>query len=597
MTAAHVVDIAPQEGIFLAMQALVRPGDRVVACAPAYQSLHELVKTAGGTLDPWFVKGPSSPDDESPLRFDVDELERIFETGKPPAGLVVNFPHNPTGALPTEAEWARIVEMARSAGAWLFSDEMYRGLEHGDRPPLPSGVEVYEKAIVLAGMSKVYSLPGLRLGWLVSPQLDLILKCTALKDYTTICSAAPSQLLALMGLKKRDALLARSKALVADGLERSRAFFAARKDLLAWHEPQAGSIGFPRLRRLPNANAARRYCEALAESDASVLLLPASVYEAQRGPHVRLGFGRNDIETGLAQWGLAMDAGTHAPVPPPVTFDVRQCDDPAAFDAAVTSAAEDADAACAPLYVLFTASVDATGKPWCPDCVAGVPVVEDALKALPGGAVLLKCTVQFAAFRSGEQPYRTDSRVRLPCVPFLGLWRDGRVSGAAGAPLDDAGCQDAATVAPYAAAGAAASSQWRTCPDPTRFESLVAAAAADAAAAGAPLVVLFVGADRSPGVSWCADSAKAAPAVEAALARYSACSTVLLTCPVEHAEYLACGPGKHRYATDPRIGLSRLPALGVWSSGRVQWAKEPLSDEGVVRGILVAAAAAAHAEA
>ena len=64
--------------------------------------------------------------------------------------VVVNFPHNPTGYLPGLEEWKAIVDLASQAGVWLFSDEMYRGLEYEEASCLPSGCDLYERAITLA---------------------------------------------------------------------------------------------------------------------------------------------------------------------------------------------------------------------------------------------------------------------------------------------------------------------------------------------------------------------------------------------------------------------------------------------------------------
>ena len=128
------------------------------------------------------------------VTFDVADLEaQIAAAGGSVKLIVINFPHNPTGAWLSPADLARVVTAARNAGAWLFSDEMYRGLEHGEAAPLPSACEVYERAVCLSGMSKVYALPGLRMGWLVSRDEAFMQQAAGYKDYTTICGSAPSQ--------------------------------------------------------------------------------------------------------------------------------------------------------------------------------------------------------------------------------------------------------------------------------------------------------------------------------------------------------------------------------------------------------------------
>jgi len=121
----------------------------------------------------------------------------------------VNFPHNPTGALPSFADYERILEIAASYGIAVFSDEMYRLLERNEGDRLPAAVELYDKAVSLSGVSKTIGLAGLRIGWLVVRDERLMRRLVQLKDYTTICSSAPSEILALAGLRARDAILAR----------------------------------------------------------------------------------------------------------------------------------------------------------------------------------------------------------------------------------------------------------------------------------------------------------------------------------------------------------------------------------------------------
>ncbi len=216
-----VIECVPAEGILLSAQALVQPGDELVVVWPAYQSLFEIARARGAVVHKWAARGGGG----ERLYFDVDDLAALcaaaYLRGKSIKAIVINFPHNPTGAHLTAAEQARVVEVARACGAFVLSDEMYRGLEYApSHPTLPAMCEVYERGISLAGMSKVYALPGLRVGWLVSPAANgFIDACARLKDYTTICGSAPSEALALMALRQRDTLLARSRKIVADGLQ------------------------------------------------------------------------------------------------------------------------------------------------------------------------------------------------------------------------------------------------------------------------------------------------------------------------------------------------------------------------------------------
>lgn len=284
--ADEVLLAAPEEAIFLAMNALLEPGDHVVSTFPGYQSLYELARAIECEVDLW------KPVEGATWRFDPTELEALL---RPDTKLVVwNFPHNPTGALPPAEEFSRMLTVVAKAGAWLFSDEMYRLLEPRDEVRLPSAVDRYEKALTLSGMSKVFGLAGLRLGWVAAHDQTLLERMNALKDYTTICSSAPSELLALMALRARDHILTANRARVRRNTEAAAVFFARHASRLVWVPPQAGTVCFPRLHADSGVEA---FCTRVLR-DRGVLLLPSTVYE-YGDSHFRLGLGRDDFIAGL----------------------------------------------------------------------------------------------------------------------------------------------------------------------------------------------------------------------------------------------------------------------------------------------------------
>ena len=106
--------------------------------------------------------------------------------------------------LPDRATFDALVAIAADAGAHLLVDEVYRYLEFDEAERLPAGIEALERGVSLGVMSKSFAMAGLRIGWLASRDRDLLDRCARFKDYTTICSAAPSEVLALIGLRARD---------------------------------------------------------------------------------------------------------------------------------------------------------------------------------------------------------------------------------------------------------------------------------------------------------------------------------------------------------------------------------------------------------
>jgi aspartate/methionine/tyrosine aminotransferase len=279
---------APEELIFLAMQVLLEPGDHAIVTFPAYQSLYALAESLGATVTRWTL---ATQDGRWALDFDA-----LREAVTPRTRLlVVNFPHNPTGFLPSRAEFDGLIAFARHHGLTLFSDEMYRWLEYDPAQRLPAACEVYEKGVTLSGLSKSLSMPGARIGWLAARDRALLARCAALKDYTTICNSAPSEILALIALRAREQIVARNLAIIQQNLAAAEEFFDAHAARFEWLPPQAGPIAFPRLR----TGCADDFCRDLLERE-SVLLLPASQFDYP-GEHFRLGLGRHSFETGLAR--------------------------------------------------------------------------------------------------------------------------------------------------------------------------------------------------------------------------------------------------------------------------------------------------------
>src|SRR5206468_10951964 len=161
--------------------------------------------------------------------------------------VVVNFPHNPTGALASREELAEIVAAVESSRARLFSDEVYRFLEHDEADRLPAAAEASERGISLGVMSKSFALAGLRIGWIASRDRAMLARVAAFKDYLTICSSAPAEILALIALRARDRVLQRSRAIARDNLALPGRFFGEWAGIVEWVPPRAGSTGFPRI--------------------------------------------------------------------------------------------------------------------------------------------------------------------------------------------------------------------------------------------------------------------------------------------------------------------------------------------------------------
>jgi aspartate/methionine/tyrosine aminotransferase len=280
---------APEEGIFLAAHALLEPGDHVVVLTPAYQSLLNLAAYVSGNVSEWAIQPVTDG-------WEID-LPALAQLVTPQTRLIiVNFPHNPTGFLPTRTQFETVIEIARQNNAWLFCDEMYRGLELEPAQRLPSAADDYDRTIVLSGLSKVHGLPGLRSGWLVVTDVSLREQIIDWKYYTSICPPAPSEFLALTALSVHEQLAARNRTIISQNLPAAAAFFARWPQRFTWRPPSAGSVALVGFKN----GSATAYCHQLAQ-EAGILLLPSSCL-GYGDNYIRLGLGRADFVDNLAHY-------------------------------------------------------------------------------------------------------------------------------------------------------------------------------------------------------------------------------------------------------------------------------------------------------
>jgi aspartate/methionine/tyrosine aminotransferase len=282
----EVLVITPEEGIFNAMNVILEPGDHVICTFPGYQSLYEIALSLGCQVTRW------TPDEAHGWKFNLEDLRTSIQPNT--RLIVVNFPHNPTGSQMNASDFAEILRLASEKGIFVFSDEMYRFLEYQDADRLDSASDLYENAVSLFGMSKTFSLAGLRIGWLTSRNKDLLRKMAVFKDYTTICSSAPSEILAIMALRVKNEIIHRNLAIIQTNLRLLDQFFERHVGIFTWNKPKAGTIAFPRLLLPQDIN---EFCVDLVNKK-GVMLLPGAVF-GYAGNHCRVGFGRRNMPAAL----------------------------------------------------------------------------------------------------------------------------------------------------------------------------------------------------------------------------------------------------------------------------------------------------------
>ena len=288
-----------EEAMFWALQLLAEPGEHVVVTVPNYQALETVPRAAGIEMTGVLL------DERDGWRLHLDEVEAAL---RPTTRVVaVNFPNNPTGAVPDAATFAALVELCEERGIRLFSDEVYRGLELDPARTLPQAADLSPTALSLNVMSKSYGLPGLRIGWLACRDHAVLERLERLKRYTSICNAGPSELLGAIALGAGAQMQARNRAIIAENVPQFDAFFARHADLFEWAPPQGGCVAFP---CYLGSEGVEEMCRELLERQ-SVFLLPASIYRSDLAQvpedRFRIGVGRRDPGPALAAFDAYLD--------------------------------------------------------------------------------------------------------------------------------------------------------------------------------------------------------------------------------------------------------------------------------------------------
>jgi len=283
-----LVHVGAEEGIYAFMRAMLTAGDAVVATTPCYQSLTDVAHSLGCRVLPWTMEPANG------FAPDGCALPGLLEEGA--KALIVNFPHNPTGFLPTPEEFAAMIALAGEHGTRVFSDEVYRFSEADGVPPLPAACDLDPEAVSLGVLSKSFGLAGLRVGWVACRNHAVLHAMAAVKDYLSICGSAPAEFLAICAIFGREILLSRLRKLLTRNRELLTDFFAEHADLFHFVPPRGGLTAFPGLR----SGDADAFCRA-ALDNAGLLLLPGSLYGDAWADRFRIGFGRQDFPRNLSK--------------------------------------------------------------------------------------------------------------------------------------------------------------------------------------------------------------------------------------------------------------------------------------------------------
>ena len=264
---------------------LISPGDRVVSIMPTYQQLYSIPESYGADVQ---ILHLSKENNYLP---DLEKLRRLV---KPKTKMIcINNPNNPTGALMSEQILREIVEIARSADAWILCDEVYRHLSQEDGW-CPSIVDLYEKGISVSSMSKVFSLAGLRLGWIATHDMSVVKSCLSHRDYNLVSCGVFDEMLAAAALKHRDKLLERSRKIVRENLQILDDWVGSEPHV-SYVKPKAGTTA---LVYYDLDISSYEFCEEMYKKTGA-FVTPGDCFEVPHSMRIGYAYGKQDLIDGL----------------------------------------------------------------------------------------------------------------------------------------------------------------------------------------------------------------------------------------------------------------------------------------------------------
>lgn len=267
------------EANFLLFNVLLNAGDGVVVPNPAYQQLASVPRAIGCDVALWNIRP------ENGFRYDLQELERLVT---PQTRLiVVNIPHNPTGAILLENELQHVYALAESLGALVLCDETYRWLAiEGSDPCAPPAFDLGPAAISVGTLSKTFGLPGLRIGWIAAPA-SIIQSCWAMRDYISLCPAKLSDTLACLAFHHLERIMARNQAIIQQNVQIMRDWLETQNGIFSWTPPRGGLLSLIHYNlAIPSLEFANRLAE-----EYKVMFVPGIKFGFEH--YLRLGLGQH----------------------------------------------------------------------------------------------------------------------------------------------------------------------------------------------------------------------------------------------------------------------------------------------------------------
>ena len=260
------------EAILALMWLAAEPGANVILPLPGFTTFSALPESLG--LETRFYRVPR----ENGFRIDPDEIKRLADSKT--KLILVNSPHNPTGATISDGEMEALHDFAAQRGIQLVSDEVYHPIYHGR--PTKSAARL-PHATVISDLSKAFSIPGARTGWMIEHDAQRRQQYWTARAYFSICNTTTGEILSEIAIRRREVVLGKAQEAATRNLKLLDRFMADHRDVFGWIPPQGGMTAFP---WLVSGENARLFCQAATEH--GILLAPGDCFDVPS--HFRLGF-------------------------------------------------------------------------------------------------------------------------------------------------------------------------------------------------------------------------------------------------------------------------------------------------------------------
>ena len=286
-TEAVQIVTGASEALVVLMWLAAEPGANVIIPLPGFTTFSALPESLG--LETRFYRVRR----ENSFRIDVDEIKRLTDSNT--KLILVNSPHNPTGAIISDDEKEALHAFIAERGIQLVSDEVYHPIYHGGTTKSAARLP---HATMISDLSKAFSIAGVRTGWMIEHDAERRKQYWNARAYFSISNTTTGEILSEIAIRKRDVVLGKAQETATRNLKLLESFMAEHRDVLGWIPPQGGMTAFPWL--LSGENA-RPFCQAAAER--GILLAPGDCFDVPS--HFRLGFAAaaGDFSRALDRFG------------------------------------------------------------------------------------------------------------------------------------------------------------------------------------------------------------------------------------------------------------------------------------------------------